>query len=333
MRKSTFIAWSLCILGAALVLARASRMVLESDSHQSTVAREGFAQSQPFLLRRDRECYDDFYAQAYSRVRSDDEWTQYHVDAVVDSTMADPANATVLDVGCGTGTVVDAFARAGFRAVGLDREVAMINECRRAKRRGTFVLGDALDPMAFQQNSFSHICCFYYTPYFFDNKAELVFNCRAWLRPGGYLVTHIVDPAHSEFRFKSPRVNPNDADDADVDDSIGDFADRPQGVKQNDVDTLGFSYSAQFSAAPSPHTTAASGGVGDRSQQKHVTLTETFVDMSTKHVRQHQQTMVFEGEKRFVTLVKMTGFAVLAKIDLRPVGAPGEALYIFQKSI
>jgi len=56
-------------------------------------------------------------------------------------------DASVLDVGCGTGEHVAFFAEAGARAVGLDPSESMIEAARthEAEGRGRFVLGAAAD--------------------------------------------------------------------------------------------------------------------------------------------------------------------------------------------
>jgi len=57
---------------------------------------------------------------------------------------------SVLDIGCGSGEHTAFFARAGCRAVGLDRSEAMIEAAREheARGEGRFVLGDALEGVA-----------------------------------------------------------------------------------------------------------------------------------------------------------------------------------------
>ncbi len=58
----------------------------------------------------------------------------------------------VLDIGCGEGRHAYLFARAGFRAVGLDAEPLAIRRARRLRPRGgrtgrvVFLVGDALTP-------------------------------------------------------------------------------------------------------------------------------------------------------------------------------------------
>ena len=53
------------------------------------------------------------------------------LDLLVDAARAQPTDAA-LDVACGPGSVVLAFARRVHRAVGLDATAAMLDEARRA---------------------------------------------------------------------------------------------------------------------------------------------------------------------------------------------------------
>lgn len=61
-----------------------------------------------------------------------------------------PAPATVLDVGCGTGSISVLLARLGYAVMGIDLAPAMLmlarNKATRAKRTISFACMDAADP-------------------------------------------------------------------------------------------------------------------------------------------------------------------------------------------
>ena len=61
--------------------------------------------------------------------------------------LADAPDASVIDLGCGTGEHVAFFAEHGARSVGIDRSPAMIEKARSYERTGTgrFLAGDAAD--------------------------------------------------------------------------------------------------------------------------------------------------------------------------------------------
>lgn len=337
MHRRTMLLCLFLLFGAGLLCTVAYRRAI-GDSEFHAAALEGFTQSQTYVLKRDHGCYDDFYAHAYGKCIHSPQYTQYHFHAIVDATQADRDNCNLLDVGCGTGELVDLFARRGYRAFGVDQSPAMIDECKRScKHAGAraFQVGNALDAMLFDAASFTHITCIYYTIYYFPNKAELLQNCRNWLRNNGYLILHIVDFRRSgsgssssgHFRhFRSPLAArraieenehiPGDEDDDDDEDVGG-----GSGGGDDVVDAMGFRYTSR---------TTRSGQGGD------MIWKESFVDKASGHVRQHEKEMFMVTRDEMLQLAKMAGFAVVAQIDLQPMGTGGgdaESLFVFEKSL
>ena len=50
-----------------------------------------------------------------------------------------------------------------------------------------------MDFMNFDAQSFTHITCLYFTIYYIKDKTRLFKNCYDWLKPGGYMVLHLVN--------------------------------------------------------------------------------------------------------------------------------------------
>ena len=121
----------------------------------------------------------------------------------------------ILDIGSGTGHHVHSLHDKGFKTIGLDVSPSMIKKAKNIYPKSTFVLGDALKTIYFQPSTFTHITCLYFTIYFtpIKNKYLLFNNCLTWLKPGGYLVLHLVDrykfnpimPAGDPFIMVSPQ--------------------------------------------------------------------------------------------------------------------------------
>ena len=73
--------------------------------------------------------FGDFYLRAYAGEERD---AQAEVDALAAARLAGvEAGADVLDVPCGFGRHTLALARAGFRAVGVDRAEPLLDKARR----------------------------------------------------------------------------------------------------------------------------------------------------------------------------------------------------------
>jgi len=100
---------------------------------------------------------------------------------------------SVLDLGCGTGSATLAFARAGLRAVGLDRSAQMLDRAREySKDAGLaveFVEGDMIELDLVE--SVDLVTCIYDAVNYLADDAELRQFFRSVhrvLSPGGALV-------------------------------------------------------------------------------------------------------------------------------------------------
>lgn len=103
-----------------------------------------------------------------------------------------PAAATVLDVGCGTGSHARALIDAGFSVDGVDLEPAFVELARAKCPEGSFVVGDmtALD----LPKRYDAATCLFSAIGYAESEAALhrtIAGMRAHLHPGGVL---IVDP-------------------------------------------------------------------------------------------------------------------------------------------
>lgn len=106
---------------------------------------------------------------------------------VLDMTGASPAD-TSLDVACGPGIVVCAFAEVVQRATGIDLTPAMIDRARalqaqKGLRNVELQVGDVL-PLPYSGGAFSIVTCRYSFHHFLDPR-EVLREMRRVCRPGG----------------------------------------------------------------------------------------------------------------------------------------------------
>ncbi len=109
-------------------------------------------------------------------------------DALVEAVAAQPASR-ILDIGCGTGSVVRALARRGHRCTGIDISEAMIEAARAiAAREGMdadFIRADA-QTHDFAPDSFDMIVS-RFGVMFFDDPVAAFANLRRSVHSGGAL--------------------------------------------------------------------------------------------------------------------------------------------------
>jgi SAM-dependent methyltransferase len=174
---------------------------------------EGFANggsSEPQQLEQSKyawltgaDIYDDFFAGVYDKLVQGEKRSQAEVVALLAgwkrATPLPQNQWRVLDIGCGTGVTVAAFARGGVTSVvGMDRSPAMIRRARDVTVAGTTLtptergaihwkIADMDDIEAFREGEFTHACAMYFSFYYASDKAVFFRNLHYWVKPGGCL--------------------------------------------------------------------------------------------------------------------------------------------------
>lgn len=104
----------------------------------------------------------------------------------------------VLDLGCGTGRMLPALARAGFRPVGLDVSPGMLAQARGQGDERPLVRAHMGRTLPFASDSFSTIICLHATAIHLTAPGELesmAAETLRVLRPGGALVVELPHPS------------------------------------------------------------------------------------------------------------------------------------------
>ena len=164
-------------------------MLIVRYFNDTVVLTEGFVQKEKFVLKKDGNSYDDFYAQVYDKIHSPD--PKKELAEILKITGAD-RNSAFLDVGSGTGCTLSALSESGAKCIGIDKSEAMVTVAK--EKCGPLIKhGDVTEPIQFTRNQFTHILCLNQTIYEIEDKHAFFTNCRYWLRNGGALVLHLVD--------------------------------------------------------------------------------------------------------------------------------------------
>lgn len=166
--------------------------------HHSLTPVENFESREKYMLKRNQDVYDDFYSVVYHDIMVPPGRVQQEVDLIEKTTQPSKEVSTILDLGSGTGEVMEEWSKRGYKQVyGIEASQQMIEACHHEKK-DHIVAADFMKRSSFETNTFSHILCLNKTIYEVDNKLGFFKNCYAWLKPGGYLVLHA---------FEMPRQN------------------------------------------------------------------------------------------------------------------------------
>ena len=149
---------------------------------------------------------DQFTRQAIPFSTSPSIKDEIALNLLIQASGAGPGD-TVLDVACGTGLVVCAFAKVVANATGIDITPAMLDRARQLQQEKgltnvTWTLGDVL-PLPFQDASFSIVTSRFAFHHFLDPFAVLG-EMRRVCKPGGkVIVADSAPPADKADAFNA----------------------------------------------------------------------------------------------------------------------------------
>ena len=154
--------------------------------------REGYEQMEKYVSKKGDDVYDDFYTEIYDLLVYNDLKNDYEVTKIVEKTDV-TNNSVFLDVGSGTGHHVKLFTDKNLQVVGIDKSEAMVKKARDNFPDCKFVNGDVLNTSEFEHSKFTHITCMYFSIYYIRDRPQFFNNCMEWLKPGGFLILHLVN--------------------------------------------------------------------------------------------------------------------------------------------
>lgn len=295
--------WLRLLIGIGIVVI----VVMLFKKMNLSIQTEGFDQAGNFVLKKNAEVYDDFYARMYSNIMDCENRAEFEMKTIVDITQPSKSNSVILDVGSGTGHLVEIFRKKGYRIYGVDKSQAMVDKQSSQFPKCETKCGDAVNPMEFEHNTFTHILCIGMTIYNFENKSVFFRNCYHWLMSNGYLILHLVDPDKYDSTIlaaKPPGIeNPQTYNAVRITDS--------------NIDIGNVNYKSEY----------------DFSSEK-VTVKETFTDIATGKIRQNEQTLFMEKREKILTLAKLCGFIIHAQVNMAKYnGDSHQFIYILEKIV
>ena len=251
---------------------------------------EGFIQKEEFVHKTDLDIYDDFYADIYDYLVYNDVKNDYEIGQIVNKT-GPTTESIILDVGSGTGHHVGALQSYNFDVIGLDISDAMVKKAKQNYPDSKFKQGDATNKDLFAPSSFTHILCMYFTLYYIKNKRQFFENCFEWLKPGGFLIIHLVNK--EMFDPILPPGNPL-------------LLVSPQRYAKKRITTTkvkftDFSYNSEFK-------------LNDNSDIAY--FIEKFKKDGSNQSRKNEHVLYMDSQKSILTMAQETGFILEAQADL-----------------
>jgi SAM-dependent methyltransferase len=267
--------------------------------------KEGFEQSEKFIVKTGSEIYDDFYANiydylVYNRIKND-----FEVGEIINAS-GPTSESIVLDIGCGTGEHVNDLGQKGIEVIGVDKSQAMIAKAMNKYPNHKFKVGDCLNRDLFSASSFTHILCMYFTIYYFKNKLTFFNNCMNWLMPGGYLIVHLVN--RDEFDPILPPGNPLLL--------VSPQKYAKQRITTTKVKFTDFSYHADFKLDKSNNIAK---------------FVEKFTNDNNGKVRKNEHDLYMDSQESILIQAQEAGFIVEGQVDLVKAQYEYQYLYILTK--
>lgn len=240
--------------------------------------KEGFSQKSPFIAKQDSQVYDNFYIEHYDQLFSTQSYSNQDILSIVNLTHPN-SNSVFLDIGCGSGKLLRELENKDFNAFGIDKSRYMVEQCNDLLQHSEVQCDDVLrDPMLYENGSFSHILCTHYTIYEIEDKNKFFSQCFHWLRGGGYLVVHIVDP--DSFNMVVP------SSDMYTHAKLSDTK-----ITNTKIEFPDYTYLNQY-----------------KIQDKKWMQVETFTDMHGEHTRKNEKTIFMESKRDILATAMKTGF-------------------------
>lgn len=279
---------------------------------------EGFSQNSKFVLKHNSDIYDGFYLDIYDRLMQPEKRVDFEINKVVEMTQPNKKYSVFLDIGSGTGHLVNGLLDRGYNVYGVDKSEEMVKHSERAFPDAPVKCGDVKEPMLFEKGTFTHILCTGMTIYYFDNKIEFLKNCYHWLMPGGYLVLHVVEPRKFDAivpggkppNFKSPQL----------------YA--PNRITDTIIDFVDFEYKAKYDFMDK-HATYANK---KNTPNNRVIFQETFTDNLTQNIRQNEIILFMDTPEDILTMASFCGYIVRGSANMEvPTGDKYQYLYVLER--
>jgi SAM-dependent methyltransferase len=273
---------------------------------------EGFTQDIPFVIKRNDDIYDDFYAEVYNKIFIPEQNASLIVDSILNNcNIIDDKNNNfkkyvflfISTFSCAEAKILDDKA---FNTFTIDKSQQMVDYAKQKYENIQIKVGNIQNPMIYDSSTFTHISCLGFNIYRIQDKILFFRNIYNFLIPLGYFIIQISDrstfgtivPAGKSLILESPQ---NYSDER---------------ITETEIDFGNFTYNSKYDFS-------------DAQNKNIVMFTEKFIDSSTQNVRMNEQTMFFEEKGAIIDMIIRCGFALKLEVPLKT--DENQSLYIFKR--
>ena len=266
---------------------------------------EGFTQDKKFVIyEKIHEIFDLFYADIYDQILLSGKKTEFEIETTFYVTKPNK-KSYVLDVGSGTGYHVEAFRDNNIKAIGIDKSKDMVQYSQQKYPQSKYYIADANNSVIFDDHTFTHITCYYFTIYYIKDKRNFLNSCYNWLKPNGYLVLHLVNK--NKFDPIVPPANPLTL--------ISPQKYATERMTKSFVKFNNFDYKSEFI-------------MNENSE-------ESFFEESFKYkngnIRKNRHKLYMTPQKEILSTAKDVGFSYVTKVGMVTCGYEYQYLVFLQK--
>ncbi len=291
---------------------------------------EGFEQESRFILKQNDEVFDDpFYVGIYDELFYKQLYNNYEVGIILNE-IHPTSKDIVIEIGSKTGSYTSALQKSsGCNVIGLDKSQAMVDYASEKYPNCKFMQGDPLNFMNFASEYATAILLLDFAIYYIKDRRTLFYNCYHWLKPGGFLVIHLVNrhmfdpivPAAKPFTLVSPQ-------------SVAKTR-----ITTSDVVFHNFDYKSKFEFEDSTGNNNNDNNNNNNNNNNNdnnnkmndgVKIIETMKDRRGK-VRKNIRSLKMTGQKIIIGDAKDAGFSMLGQYDLVKSQREYQYIYILYK--
>ena len=257
-----------------------------------------------FIFVTGKDIWSKFYCSIYDSLFIDLNKNSYEIDEIIKTTDIDK-KSNILNINSNTGHHVKKLHDKGFKVTGIESSIEMINRTKKNYPELNITHGDVNHSYQFNKLSLSHVLMFDRKLYYIKDKKKLFHNIYTWLKPGGFMIIHLVD----REKFNT-RVKANDLFVLDPQEYSN------ERITKSYVKFDNFQYKSDFSL----------------NKDKNIGyFIETIKDDEGTNSIRNEHKYYIESQKDIILKAKKLGFRLKGKIDLGPCRYKNEYLYVFYR--